>query len=270
MNSCYRLLLYNRTNVSKRLPNRGMEKEDVERRKRNEEEGRSPSPSGISGIQLLSCQSYVNPRCFFAALLIIDHLITIHYTLSPPFFFSSLWYTVERERRSVLFVHPRETESEQREGNFFFFAVAWPRDDHLHIGLPPSSTLIDKYTGGAPRNEGPPPLSLLLYFFQRGPPLSVNSFDVDQLLYLSLPSSRRYPLHLFHRPLCLSFTLRALRKATHSMLRLSLRVCVERYISGMGTHFGVGKEREKEEKKKKEKKNFCQTRVPIVTASRSK
>lgn len=87
MNSCYRLLLYNRTNVSKRLPNRGMEKEDVERRKRNEEEGRSPSPSGISGIQLLSCQSYVNPRCFFAALLIIDHLITIHYTLSPPFFF---------------------------------------------------------------------------------------------------------------------------------------------------------------------------------------
>lgn len=137
MNSCYRLLLYNRTNVSKRLPNRGMEKEDVERRKRNEEEGRSPSPSGISGIQLLSCQSYVNPRCFFAALLIIDHLITIHYTLSPPFFFSSLWYTVERERRSVLFVHPRETESEQREGNFFFFAVAWPRDDHLHIGLPP-------------------------------------------------------------------------------------------------------------------------------------
>lgn len=38
------------------------------------------------------------------------------------------------------------------------------------------------------------------------------------------------------------------------MLRLSLRVCVERYISGMGTHFGVGKEREKEEKKKKRKK----------------
>ena len=148
-------------------------------------------------------------------------------------------------------MHPRETESEQREGNFFFFAVAWPRDDHLHIGLPPPSILIDKYTGGAPRNEGPPPLSLLLYFFQRGPPLSVNSFDVDQLLYLSLPSSRRYPLHLFHRPLCLSFTLRALRKATHSMLRLSLRVCVERYISGMGTHFGVGKEREKGEKKKK-------------------
>lgn len=33
----------------------------------------------------LSCRSYVNPRCFFAALLIIDHLITIHYTPpSPP------------------------------------------------------------------------------------------------------------------------------------------------------------------------------------------
>lgn len=29
----------------------------------------------------LSCRSYVNPRCFFAAFLIIDHLITIHYTL---------------------------------------------------------------------------------------------------------------------------------------------------------------------------------------------
>lgn len=33
----------------------------------------------------LSCRSYVNPRCFFAALLIIDHLITIHYTLPTPF-----------------------------------------------------------------------------------------------------------------------------------------------------------------------------------------
>lgn len=33
----------------------------------------------------LSCRSYVNPRCFFAALLIIDHLITIHYTLPTSF-----------------------------------------------------------------------------------------------------------------------------------------------------------------------------------------
>lgn len=117
MNSCYRLLLYNRTNVSKRLPNRGMEKEDVERRKRNEEEGRSPSPSGISGIQLLSCQSYVNPRCFFAALLIIDHLITIHYTLSPLFFF--LHFGREREKECI--IRASEGNGERTERGKLFF-----------------------------------------------------------------------------------------------------------------------------------------------------
>lgn len=105
-----------------------MEKEDIERRKRNEEGGAS-LPFGYIRIQLLSCQSYVNPRCFFAALLIIDHLITIHYTLSPPpsHFFSPLWYTVaverERERESIIRASEGNGEVKQGEterGKLFF------------------------------------------------------------------------------------------------------------------------------------------------------
>lgn len=137
--------------------------------------------------------------------------------------------------------------AKQREGNFFFFAVAWPRDDHLHIGLPPP-TLIDKYTGGAPRNEGPPPLSLLLYFFQRGPPLSVNSFDVDQLLYLSLPSSSlsssSFPPTFvpFVHPVCYEATTRC----------SVCRPCVER-IRGWELALRRGKKKKKKRRGKKKK-----------------
>lgn len=69
-----------------------------EKEKRRKKKGRRP-PSHPDTLH--SCQSYVNPRCFFAALLIIDHLITIHYT---PLFL--LWYTV----REGIIRAPRETE----------------------------------------------------------------------------------------------------------------------------------------------------------------
>lgn len=113
----------------------------------------------------LSCRSYVNPRCFFAALLIIDHLITIHYTL-PILPTLPLRRCLSALSEGII-PAPREVVSEQikrkgekerdgvrqqaREGNFFFP----PRpatDGHLHIG-----PLIDKHTGGALRNEGPLP-----------------------------------------------------------------------------------------------------------------
>lgn len=101
---------------------------------------------------------------FFAALLIIDHLITIHYTL-PILPTLPLAFLLERtvgghyfhtERSGIGTDREKERERDgkrqrAREGNFFFP----PRpatDGHLHIG-----PLIDKHTGGALRNEGPLP-----------------------------------------------------------------------------------------------------------------
>lgn len=156
----------------------------------------------------------------------------------------------ERERESIIRASEGNGVSETERGKLFFFAVAWPRDDHLHIGPlpPPPPPLIDKYTGGAPRNEGPPPPSLLLYFFQRGPPLSVNSFDVDQLLYLppflrsSLSSSSFPPTFVpFVHPVC------------YAALRCDVPLSSCRFDDGMGTRV---KERggKRERKKKREKK----------------
>lgn len=112
----------------------------------------------------LSCRSYVNPRCFFAALLIIDHLITIHYTL-PILPTLPLTFLLERtvgghysctERSGIGTDKENEREKDgekqqAREGNFFF-PLRSATDGHLHIG-----PLIDKHTGGALRNEGPLP-----------------------------------------------------------------------------------------------------------------
>lgn len=76
----------------------------------------------------LSCRSYVNPRCFFAVLLIIDHLITIHYTLpilplAPPLLRSCLNVLSEgiipapREAASEQIERRREREKETKRGS---------------------------------------------------------------------------------------------------------------------------------------------------------
>lgn len=61
----------------------------------------------------LSCRSYVNPRCFFAALLIIDHLITIHYTfpILPTLPLRSCFSVLSEG----IIPAPREVASEQIE-----------------------------------------------------------------------------------------------------------------------------------------------------------
>lgn len=127
-----------------------------------------------SGYSSSTYRWYVNPRCFFfAALLIIDHLITIHYSsplLYSRFCLSPLALHFLLCCQIALFLHwekeqterKKETEHTAREGNFFFLSRS-TTDGHLHIG-----PLIDKHTGGALRNEGPPPFvwrPSFLYFF---------------------------------------------------------------------------------------------------------
>lgn len=97
---------------SSRTPSVSSEREE-ERREKRERTYRSPFRIRI---RLRSCQSYVNPRCFFAALLIIDHLITIHYTLPPFFYFGT-------PSGRALFVHrgkPSKRAKQREERNFFF------------------------------------------------------------------------------------------------------------------------------------------------------
>lgn len=189
-----------------------MEKGDIERRKRNEEGAPLPLRVYPDTAPLLSvvCQ----PSLFFCRAL--NNWSSDYDTLYPlPFFFfflSPLWYTMavkrEREREHYSCIRGKRSEWNRKRETFFLCRRMAEGRPFAYRSPPPSSSPpLSTNTPGAPlvmRDPHHRPFSFIFSNVDRHCPLTHSTWTS---FCISLPSSvRRYPLHLFHRPLCLSFT----------------------------------------------------------------